>query len=506
MPGPTRRQVLAGTAAGAVAAMTGSLGRIVEEAYAATPTKHAPLSDIEHVVFLMMENRSFDHYFGTFPGVRGFNDPNAIPGVYHQRGYQPGVGPDRNGHMYPFHLDTKKLSSYSECVDDITHDWAPQHHAWNRGRMNRWLPAHLAADGDKIGPLTMGYYEQRDIPTFWSMAEAFTLCDEYYSSVIGPTDPNRVMWFSASLDPEGTHGGPCLKTLTTTRPQQFGKFTWKTMPEHLSEAGVSWKVYQDATDLTLLNPLLYFKNFVDRTTYLGKNANGLISYPVGFEADVAADQLPAVSWIFPSFVACDHPSAPPLLGEQLVASVLRTLVSKPKIWEKAALIVSYDENGGFYDHVAPPTPPPGTPGEHLTMDKLPADAGGVRGPVGLGFRVPCMVISPYSRGGFVCSQVFDHTSQLKFLERRFGVDVPNISKWRRKTVGDMTRAFSFGRAPRDGVPTIPGLTAGQVEIIVGECAFNGPTGVVDKGTPTPVPAHVPRPRQLKGKPRRPIRR
>jgi phospholipase C len=486
--------------------MSGQLGRLVEQAYASEPTKHAPLSDIEHVIFLMMENRSFDHYFGTYRGVRGFGDPKALRGVFEQRGWKPGHGPSKHGLLPPFHLNTKKLDSYAECVDDITHDWGPQHHAWNHGKMNRWVEAHLHADKTNIAPLTMGYYEQQDVRFYRALADAFTICDEYYCSVLGPTDPNRVMWFSGTIDPHGTHGGPCLTTLVGNRADQFGKYTWKTMPEHLQEAGVSWKVYQDATDLTLLNPLLYFKPFVDDSTYLGKNANGLISYPTDFAADVAAGKLPQVSWIFPRFVACDHPSAPPILGEQLVAEVLQTVVSNPKVWEKTAIIVSYDENGGFFDHVPPPTPPHGTPGEFLTMDKLPSDASGVRGPVGLGFRVPCFVLSPYSRGGFVSSEIFDHTSQLKFLERRFGVDAPNISKWRRKTVGDMVSSFSFGRTPHDGVPKLPAVNAEDVKILGAECIINGngPTGVVDAGTPTPVPAHVPRPKQAKGKRRHPI--
>jgi phospholipase C len=502
---PTRRQLLAGSGAATAAALTGQLGRLIEQASAAEPTKHAPLSDIEHVIFLMMENRSFDHYFGTHPGVRGFGDPKALHHVFRQKGWKPGHGPSKQGHLPPFHLNTKKLNSYSECVDDITHDWGPQHHAWNHGKMNRWVEAHLHADKPAIAPLTMGYYERQDVTFYRGLADAFTICDEYYCSVLGPTDPNRVMWFSGTIDPHGHHGGPCLTTLVSNRANQFGKFDWRTMPENLSEAGVSWKVYQDATDLTLLNPLLYFKKYNNDTTYLGKNANGEISYPVDFNADVAAGTLPAVSWIFPRFVACDHPSAPPILGEQLIAEVLKTVVSNRALWEKTAIIISYDENGGFFDHVPPPTPPHGTADEFLTMDKLPSDASGVRGPVGLGFRVPCLILSPYSRGGFVCSQTFDHTSQLKFLHARFGVDVPNISKWRDKTVGNMVGAFSFGRKPHDGVPALPKVPTNEdIQIIGQECAFNGPTGVGDAGTPTPVPSHVPPPHQAKVKPRRPI--
>ena len=114
--------------------------------------------------------------------------------------------------------------------------------------------------------------------------------------------------------------------------------------------------------------------------------------------------------------------------------MIGTLVSNPEVWAKTVLFIMYDENDGFFDHVPPPTPPPGTPGEFLTVDPLPASAYGVAGPIGLGFRVPMLVVSPFSRGGYVCSDIFDHTSQLRFLETRFGVQAPNISAWRRKTV------------------------------------------------------------------------
>jgi phospholipase C len=491
-----------------MAAMAGRLGKVVEDAYAAEPTKHAPMSDIEHVIFLMMENRSFDHYFGTYPGVRGFDDPHAIPGVFKQRGFRAGHGPDKNGHLYPFHLNTKDLASYAECVDDITHNWGPMHDAWNHGRMDQWLPAHLGADGPTIGPISMGYYKREDIPLYYDLADAFTICDRYFASVLGPTDPNRVMWMTGTLDPEGAHGGPCLETLVADRVTQFGKYNWRTMPEQLTEAGVSWKVYQDASSLTLLNPLLYFKNFLTGAPYLVDNARGLISYPVDFVADIAAGTLPTVSWVMPTLPACDHPSTPPLLGEIFVAELLATVVANRALWEKTAIVISYDENGGFFDHVAPPTPPPGTPGEHLSMKHLPSQAHGHRGPVGLGFRVPCLVLSPYSRGGFVCGDVLDHTSQLKFLETRFGVDVPNLSKWRRRTVGDMSKAFSFGRRPHLDVPPMAVPTVQQAEVLAGECVVppNWGLGLEGLASKTPVPDRVPRPHQAKGHRRKPIHR
>ncbi|HZU61490.1 MAG TPA: alkaline phosphatase family protein, partial [Solirubrobacteraceae bacterium] len=160
------------------------------------------------------------------------------------------------------------------------------------------------------------------------------------------------------------------------------------------------------------------------------------SYPGTFQADVAAGTLPQVSWVLAPLVASEHPPAPPIYGEVVTANVLNTLVSNPAIWSKTALLITYDENGGFFDHVPPPVPPAGTEGEFVTKNPLPSDASGIRGPIGLGFRVPMLVVSPFSRGGFVCSDVFDHTSTLRLLEARFGAEVPNLSKWRRSVTGD----------------------------------------------------------------------
>ncbi len=134
---------------------------------------------------------------------------------------------------------------------------------------------------------------------------------------------------------------------------------------------------------------------------------------------------------------------------------MNALLAHPDVWRKTALFVTWDENGGFFDHVAPPTPPPGTKDEFLTVANLPAAAGGIRGPIGLGFRVPMLVVSPFSRGGLVCSDVFDHTSTLRFLETRFGVRVPNLSRWRRKTTGDLTSAFNFAARPNANRPALP---------------------------------------------------
>jgi phospholipase C len=167
--------------------------------------------------------------------------------------------------------------------------------------------------------------------------------------------------------------------------------------------------------------------------------------------DIRSGNLPQVSWVQPE--ASEHPSGLPAAGAEYMYNLLDALASTPDVWNKTVLFITYDENGGFFDHVTPPTPPPGTPGEYLTAT-LPSQAGGIAGPIGLGFRVPTFVISPWSQGGWVASETFDHTSLLRFLEARFGVHEPNISAWRRQTVGDLTSTLRF---PRRAVP-FPKLT------------------------------------------------
>src|SRR5215471_3546484 len=163
---------------------------------------------------------------------------------------------------------------------------------------------------------------------------------------------------------------------------------------------------------------------------------------------------------------------------------------------KTLLIVTFDENGGFFDHVAPPLAPPGTPGEFLTTDPLPQAAEGIRGPIGLGPRVPTLIVSPFSRGGFVSSDVFDHTSTLRFLETRFGAEVPNLSAWRRSTVGDLTSALNFKKVDTS-IPNLPS-TIPAVQEVIQECIAN-----LAGTTPYPVPTTQTMPTQESGSPTRP---
>jgi phospholipase C len=307
--------------------------------------------------------------------------------------------------------------------------------------------------------------------------------------VLGPTDPNRLYTMSATLDPEGRHGGPALQTLVTNRAEQYGKFTWPTYPEQLQDAGISWKVYGTPDGDFGDNVLPYFKAYQEKPELLAKALTPTIAE---FVADCATGNLPQVSWILASLVESEHPPAPVSYGEVALAEVLNALTANTALWEKTALFATYDENGGFFDHVPPPVAPAGTAGEFLTVEPLPAIAGGFRGPIGLGFRVPMLVISPFSRGGLVCSRAFDHTSVLRFLERRFGPPVPNLSRWRRGHTGDMTAAFNFAEASNPSVPALPVPTLADQRVLGSDCPTQAPdTGSAEfptvQGYPLPAP-------------------
>jgi phospholipase C len=472
----TRRQALkAGAAAGASAMAYSSLiGRAL-----ANPPHCGSLKDIKHVVILIQENRSFDHYFGSYRGVAGFADPSVLPltdgsglSIFAQPGYPGGFN---GGHLYPFHFDS---FHNGECTNDINHSWAPQHTYWDGGKMDRFVSGHLAVDGSNNGPLTMGYYTRTDMDFYYALADAFTICDHYHCSVIGPTDPNRLYSMSAWLDAAGTQGGPILST-SSTRVERFNTLSWTTYPEQLQARGVSWKVYGNPDGNYGDNVLPYFKQYWSNPVL---TANALTpTYPATFKADVAAGTLPQVSWILANLIDSEHPPAPPIYGEAVAADVLNTLVSNPTIWSKTALFITHDENGGFFDHVPPTTAPAATPGEYLTASPLPSDAGGVVGPIGLGFRVPLLIVSPLARGGLVSHNVFDHTSLLRFLETRFGAEVPNLSAWRRSVTGDLTSAFNFVKVDTS-VPPLPQPSRTDKRVTMSTCAASAPLDLATDST------------------------
>jgi phospholipase C len=296
--------------------------------------------------------------------------------------------------------------------------------------------------------------------------------------------------------------------VTSSSPKTTWSASWRTMPEALDSAGVSWKIYNPpgpwfkatspTAQLFSLNVMLYFKQFSDPSSELFKKAF-VSTFPADFAHDVATDNLPQVSWLatttFPEDHS-EHPPAPPPLGEWYTNQVLNILTSNPRVWSRTALVINYDENDGFFDHVPPPTAPPGTPGEYVTVDPLPADANGRRGPIGLGIRVPMLVVSPFSRGGYVCSQTFDHTSTLRLIETRFGVTVPNLSKWRRSTVGDLTSALHLNH-PDTSTPSLP-ATSADSPLVSLECQGLQLVEQDINDPPYPIPAHQQMPTQEPG--------
>jgi phospholipase C len=397
------------------------------------PARPSRLQDIDHFIILMKENRSFDHYFGSLSGVRGFDDSTAARPDGGSVFRQPDpVNPQ--GFVLPFRLNT--LTTSAMRTHALSHAWGTQHAAWNDGAMNNWIPAHRKADGPR-GPMTMGHLTRADIPFYYALADAFTLCDGYYCSMLGPTHPNRYHLMTGQIDPAGVDGGPALNN-------EGRAYSWETYPESLERAGITWRVYHDFDDYDC-NILKYFTQYQRAGYHSALFHNALEDRPFyQLLSDLKTGNIPQVLWIVPPSNLSEHPDYLPVAGEDHTSQVLAALWSNPALWARTAVIINYDENDGLFDHVAPPIAPPGTPGEYV---------GGL--PIGLGFRVPCLIISPYSRGGYVSGHTFDHTSTLRLLETRFGVEAPGISAWRRATTGDLTAAFGFGPPPRLDVPALP---------------------------------------------------
>ncbi|MEU5432781.1 phosphocholine-specific phospholipase C [Streptomyces sp. NPDC020719] len=441
--------------AGGTAALTMLSDSIARAAAIPAQGTTGSIQDVEHIVVLMQENRSFDHYFGSLKGVRGFGDPRPVTlpsgkSVWHQQG---------NGkEVLPFRPKADNLGL--QFIQDLNHDWAGSHQAFNNGKYDQWVPAKTST--------TMAYLTREDIPFHYALADAFTICDAYHCSFIGSTDPNRYYMWTGFTGNDGTGGGPVLGN------DEKG-YGWTTYPERLEQAGVSWKIYQDVGDgLDAAggwgwindayrgnygdNSLLYFNNYRNAKpgdplydkARTGTNAKAGEGFFDVLKADVKAGTLPKVSWVVAPEAFTEHPNWPANYGAWYISQVLDALTSDPDVWAKTALFITYDENDGFFDHIVPPFPP-SSANQGLSTVATSADYYGgdllhAAGPYGLGQRVPMLVVSPWSTGGYSCSETFDHTSIIRFMERRFGVQEPNISPWRRAVCGDLTSAFDFSRS------------------------------------------------------------
>ncbi|HET6325438.1 MAG TPA: phospholipase C, phosphocholine-specific, partial [Planctomycetaceae bacterium] len=568
----TRREFLErmGLLAGAAGAW-GACSASVERAFALEPALGSTYLDAEHVVILMQENRSFDHAFGTLQGVRGFNDPRAITLA---DGNPVWVQPNAAGERYvPFRLDIKNTKS--TWTGDLPHDRTDQVDARNYGQYNGWLEAKRSNRREYAGmPLTLGYYTRADIPFYYALADAFTICDQHFCSCLAPTTPNRLYLWSGTVRERQTVDAPAN---VRNENIDYGRWaTWPAFPERLEDRGISWKIYQNeisvesglsaVEDAWLANfgdnPIEYFNQYnvrlaaphrkyrdkriqelpgeiaalkKQRTSHVGtatekaklekqisvlaatlkryeaerlectqerfdrlspreKNLHAKafctnvgdpfyrrvteLSYHDGeiqrrmhvpkgdvlhqFRRDVTEGRLPTVSWLVAPQEFSDHPSSA-WYGSWYISEVLNILTHNPEVWKKAVFILTYDENDGYFDHVPPfVAPHPSRPETgkvtagidlgveyvELAQDQKLAGAAHAReSSIGLGYRVPMIIASPWSRGGCVCSQVFDHTSVLQFLEtfltHKTGnkVEESNISRWRRTVCGDLTAAF-----------------------------------------------------------------
>lgn len=459
--------------AGAAAAFTPAIARALE---IPADRRTGTLMDVAHVVILTQENRAFDHYFGTMRGVRGFGDRFAIPApalptapdrtVLVQPNEHPDVEPAL---IAPFRLDTGEDFRLYRPLG-TPHGFADSQAAWDNGRMGAW-PRHKQNQ-------SMAHFAREDLPFQFALAEAFTLCDAYHCALHTSTNPNRLYIWTGTHDPLGKAGGPAINNGYDTLeadPKHHGGYLWTTYPERLMQAGVSFQIYQDMADNFTDNPLVGFQTY-RRAQGSSSAAAALLTTRTmttrtldTLKQDVLAGSLPQVSWIIANAAASEHPSvSTPLQGADYTARVLDALTANPEVWARTVLLINFDENDGLFDHVPPPAPPARVSGREVGATSIPADdeyhvhAEAARDepyldhPYGLGVRVPLYVISPWSKGGHVASEVFDHTSILRFLEARFGVHEPNITAWRRAVCGDLTSCFDFSAPDTvDFMTTLP---------------------------------------------------
>ncbi len=561
----TRRDFLKqATMLGAGAGLLHAFPPAIQKAFSIQPAPGSTFLDAEHVVFLMQENRSFDHMYGALRGVRGFNDPRA---VRLNNGNPVWLQSDQGKTYAPFRLNLRDTKA--TWMSSLPHGWTDQVDAGNGGEHDGWLKAKRSPNEKYAAmPLTLGYYNRQDLPFYYALADAFTVCDQHFCSSLTGTTPNRLYFWSGMIkDPNDPTGQARVWNGDGDYDTPVG---WKSLPERMEDAGISWKVYQNEisvgvglsgeedawlgnfTDNTLeffsaynvklapayianlpreekrllaaiqsleeklsaatpekisslqeeldntrkqleanrkdqqvytlekFNSLpererrLHEKAFVVNSgdpsyhqltavSYKDKGITRRLNIPAGdvlyqFRKDVDSGNLPAVSWLVAPENFSDHPGAP-WYGAWYLSEVFNILTKNPEVWKKTIFILTYDENDGYFDHVPPFLPPSGD-GYGKMSKGLDASSELVsktqqswgneyvrESPTGLGFRVPMVVASPWSRGGFVNSEVFDHTSCLQFLEKflqhKTGKEIieSNISSWRRTITGDLSSVF-----------------------------------------------------------------
>jgi phospholipase C len=488
-PEVSRRDALRLGAFGAGVLAFSRLPASLRRRIATTEPPAGGLEQVKHVVLYMQENRSFDHYFGTLSGVRGFGDRSAIrtratPSVFEQ-------AHPTGGTVLPFSTReaAERQSQDLQYIESTPHGWDDGIGAWSRGWNDSWIA--------NKGPATMCYLDRTDIPFQYEMADAFTICDAYHCSVPSSTSPNRNHFVSGYT---GFEPGTETRAVTNAGyDDAHPGYEWRTYAELLEDAGVSWKVYHEWDDFED-NNLDLFEVFKDISstvlaevdggphtgidtfymslfgrpdaevdTLLGQLDAAVEKLPErernlfdkgqrrsrpgtlaqSMADDIAAGTFPTVAYVVTTAADCEHAStSSPIQGAKVTYDVLDVLADDDETWNSTVFFYTFDENDGLFDHVPAPFPPADDTDEHE----------GDR-PVGLGARVPMIVISPWTIGGWVCSETFDHTSMTQFLEIVTGVGTDQITPWRRRVAGDLTSAFDFtgsgGPATYTAVGEIP---------------------------------------------------
>jgi phospholipase C len=457
-----RRFLLSSALAATLGTLPASIARALD---IPADNRTGTIMDVQHIVILTQENRAFDHYFGTLSGVRGFSDRFPIPTVNGTVWSQPDEHNEKHL-IAPFRFNTVQDFKYMRA-EGTPHNFVNAQDAWDLGRLEAWPAAKRNH--------SLGYFTREDIPFQFALAEAFTICDAYHCAIHAGTNPNRLFIWTGTNDPSGTHHGPVIDNgydNLKSDPQGHGGYEWVTYPERLTASGISWQIYQDMDDNFTNNPLAGFKLYrmADKSKsapLVDLAARSLRTRALDkLKEDVLADTLPQVSWIVATEAGSEHPSpSSPAQGAEYTAQVLDALTANPAVWARTVFLINFDENDGYFDHVPPPSVPAKLDG--ITYGESQIDTTGEYHndkdwkdrPYGLGPRVPLYVISPWSKGGFVNSQVFDHTSVIRFLETRFGVHEPNISPWRRAVCGDLTTCFDFATPNTDAFfQTLPETT------------------------------------------------
>jgi phospholipase C len=477
-------------------------------------------ADLQHVVIFMQQNRAFDHYAGTLRGVRGFADRAALPlrnglNALFQPTVDaagaapvfpglvpPGVGPPGPG-AAPFQLPfrTPLASTSAGCGAAPLMIYGPDFGSAaigdigivNGGRFDAW---HLAR------PIGQGsaFFARDDLPWFNALWGAFLFGDQSFASALSMTNPNLLHLFSGSSGWSVQAADPT--PLNNDEP--LPGFQWETLGETLEAAGVSWRVYQE-TDNFDDNAFAWFKNFREAapgSPLFDKGMRRNADVLEALAADVAAGALPHVSIVITRQNVSEHAPFSPALGERYTRDLLQIFQDNPAVYAKTAVLIMYDEGGQFFDHAHTPLPPLQPPRDGASTLPAGSDmlestftAAGGNLPVGMGFRVPLTIVSPWTRGGYVFSGVLDHTSPIMLIERLFNVSCPNISPWRRAVSGDMLAAFDFSR-PDFSWPALPSLpTLVDVDAAFArQCASNpapAPPPVAAQTFPTQEPGTRP---------------